>query len=113
MYSAFTHLLPCFFRFRSAPQHLSFINIERFLERLSADPTSVQPSFVLAGMAMSTLMRSGGTIPSPGKSISDQVERALYLRNLAEGALEAAYESNWIDATLAEAALVSMIPAHI
>ena len=62
---------------------------------------------------MSTLMRSGGTIPPPGKSISDQVERALYLRNLAEGALDAAYESQWIDATLAEAALVSFHCFHI
>ncbi|KAF8919453.1 hypothetical protein CPB85DRAFT_1276709 [Mucidula mucida] len=104
--------------FKSAPQHLSFINIEKFLERLSNDPTSVQPSFVLAGMAMSTLMRSGGNMPAPGKSISDQVERAMYLRTLAEHALDAAYESHWVDATLAEAALIltlfetSLHPEH-
>lgn len=60
-------------------------------------------------MAMSTLMRSGGNMPAPGKSISDQVERAMYLRTLAEHALDAAYESHWVDATLAEAALVSNV----
>ncbi len=63
----------------------------------------IQPAFVLAALAMSTLMKSSETeYAVQGRT------RALYLRNMAQSALEAAWESEWIDAALAEAALVGL-----
>ena len=53
---------------------------------------------------MVLLMRSAA--PSGSDTASDSLRRAMYLRNLAQSALEASYDSRWIDGTLAEAALV-------
>ncbi|KIY70031.1 hypothetical protein CYLTODRAFT_392634 [Cylindrobasidium torrendii FP15055 ss-10] len=95
------------FLFRTAPQYLSFINIDFILDKLGSEPFNVQPSFVLAGMAMAQLMNSGGLPPSAaGETVNDGIKRAVYLRNLAQNALDAAYDSQWIDGTLAEAALI-------
>jgi hypothetical protein len=80
-----------------------FLNLNFFLQSLwDADERSrIQPSFVLAGLAMATLMKSSETeLASSGRN------RALWLRDAAQAALESAWNSDWIDATLAEAALI-------
>lgn len=50
---------------------------------------------------MATLMKSSEVeFKAPGR------ERALWLRNSAQTALESSWNSNWVDAALAETALV-------
>lgn len=93
-------------RFKDAGSSLSFINVDFFLKRLwnPEDRLKIQPAFVLSGLAMATLMKSSECENrAPGR------DRALWLRNAAQGALEQALASEWVDASLAEAALVSHI----
>ncbi|PBK84181.1 hypothetical protein ARMGADRAFT_1000409 [Armillaria gallica] len=89
--------------FTDAGYWLSFLNVKFFRDTLlnAQERIRIQPAFVLAALAMSTLMKSSETeYAVQGRT------RALYLRNLAQSALEAAWESEWIDAALAEAALI-------
>lgn len=59
----------------------------------------MQPSLVLALLAMSTFWQSSEVgIGQPGR------ERALRLRDEAQGALEASVNAGWLDETLAQAA---------
>ncbi|KZS98636.1 hypothetical protein SISNIDRAFT_472465 [Sistotremastrum niveocremeum HHB9708] len=61
----------------------------------------MQPSLVLAGLALATLMRSSEI----GLGQSGRLQ-ALELRNAAQASLQSSYESGWIDTTLAQAALI-------
>ncbi|KAF8878849.1 hypothetical protein BD779DRAFT_1553503 [Infundibulicybe gibba] len=82
---------------------LSFLNLVYFLETLydEEERLRIQPSFILAGLAMANLMKSSET-----ENASGGRNRALWLRDAAQEALETAWRSEWIDASLAEAALV-------
>jgi len=67
----------------------------------------MQPSLVFAGLALATLMKSSEMeLGSAGR------ERAIWLRDKAQGWLEASWNSQWIDMTLAKAALVSATTLH-
>jgi len=62
---------------------------------------SIQPSFIFAGLALATLMKSSEIEHgAAGRS------RAMWLRDAAQTALQSSWTANWINATLAEAALV-------
>ncbi|KAG5642774.1 hypothetical protein DXG03_002119 [Asterophora parasitica] len=62
---------------------------------------SIQPALIYAGLAMATLMKSSEVeFKAPGR------ERALWLRATAQTSLEASMASQWIDPSLAEAALI-------
>lgn len=83
---------------------LSFLNFQDFRVNLW-DPEkrlNIQPSFVLAGLAMASLMKSSQLeYGVKGR------ERAIWFRNRAYECLHAALSSEWReDATLAGAALV-------
>ncbi|KAJ7676664.1 hypothetical protein DFH06DRAFT_1317282 [Mycena polygramma] len=86
------------------PIALSFVNV-RFLLSTLWDQTrrlTLQPAFVLASMALAMLIRSSETERgAPGR------DRAAFLRHSAQDALERAWrEGVWVDASLAEAALI-------
>ena len=79
------------------------INLNFLLRNLSnpQERSLIQPAFVLASLAMATLMRSS------------DIERgeagrthALWLRDHAQRALEDSWNNRWVDVPLAEAALV-------
>ncbi|KAF5362709.1 hypothetical protein D9758_011728 [Tetrapyrgos nigripes] len=82
---------------------LAFLDVD-FLEmtiRHSEGRLSIQPALLLSIVAMSTLMRS-----SEAEYGLEGRERALSLRDSAQVTLDKALRSEWIDATLAEAALI-------
>lgn len=89
--------------FRETGHWLSFLNIPSFMQTLSnpMERLRIQPSFVLAGLAMSNLMRS-----SEMGFGADGRNKAMWLREWAQRELENAWNSEWIDAGLAEAALI-------
>ncbi|KIJ68076.1 hypothetical protein HYDPIDRAFT_173755 [Hydnomerulius pinastri MD-312] len=61
----------------------------------------MQPSLVFAGLALATLMKSSEMeLGTAGRN------RALWLRDQAQASLEASWNSQWIDMTLAKAALI-------
>jgi hypothetical protein len=65
----------------------------------------MQPSLVFAGLALATLMKSSEMeLGSAGR------ERAIWLRDKAQAWLEMSWNSQWIDMTLAKAALVRVHP---
>ncbi|PCH40106.1 hypothetical protein WOLCODRAFT_98280 [Wolfiporia cocos MD-104 SS10] len=90
------------FLFRATSHWLSFIHIQRLLRRLR-DPvarTSLQPSFVLGALAVSTFLQSSESengAGAPGR------ERALRLRDEAQSAFDASLSSRWIDSNLVQA----------
>ncbi|KAJ7633303.1 hypothetical protein B0H17DRAFT_1108091 [Mycena rosella] len=92
------------FLFSESSITLSFVNIGFLLETLWS-PTkylTLQPAFVLASMALAVLIRSSET-----ERGAQGRERAAFLRHSAQDALERAWrEGMWVDATLAEAALL-------
>ena len=66
----------------------------------------LQPSFVLAALALSTLMKSSEMGLGPqGRSF------ALWLKDAAQSAFEASLAVNWMEPTLAHAAYVSQSPS--
>ncbi|KAJ6607183.1 hypothetical protein B0H10DRAFT_1956531 [Mycena sp. CBHHK59/15] len=83
---------------------LSFLNVGFFLEQLWS-PTlyiTIQPAFILASLALATLIKSSET----GEGMAGR-DRAAWLRDSAQTALERAWrEAVWLDASLAEAALL-------
>ncbi|KAJ7451943.1 hypothetical protein FB451DRAFT_1051080, partial [Mycena latifolia] len=92
------------FLFSETAIALSFVNVGVLLETLWS-PTAyltLQPAFILAAMALATLIRSSeAERGEAGRS------RAAFLRHAAQDALERAWrEGVWRDATLAEAALI-------
>ena len=61
----------------------------------------MQPSLVFAGLALATLMKSSEMeLGTQGRT------RAAWLRDQAQASLEASWNAQWIDMTLAKAALV-------
>ncbi|KAJ7032881.1 hypothetical protein C8F04DRAFT_958305 [Mycena alexandri] len=83
---------------------LSFVNV-RFLMKTLWDPTkylTLQPAFILASMALAVLIQS-----SEAERGASGRERAAFLRHSAQDALERTWrEGVWLDASLAEAALI-------
>ena len=61
----------------------------------------MQPSLVLAGLAVATFLRSSEINRGSAGRL-----RALWLRDAAQGALEASFNAQWIEPTLAQAAWV-------
>ncbi|KAJ6556266.1 hypothetical protein B0H19DRAFT_1152298 [Mycena capillaripes] len=92
------------FLYADCPIALSFVNVRVLVETLWS-PTkylTLQPAFILASMALAVLLRSSETERGAAGR-----ERAAFLRQSAQDALERAWrERTWIDASLAEAALV-------
>lgn len=80
------------------------MNLSYFLKTLwnEEERLRIQPAFILAGLAMSTLMKSSEVeLRGSGRS------RAMWFAEGAKAALVAAWDAaEWVDATLAEAALV-------
>ncbi|KAK0487403.1 hypothetical protein IW261DRAFT_1447708 [Armillaria novae-zelandiae] len=89
------------FLFRSSNYWFSFFHLPTFFGNYS-DPVrrhNLQPSLILAALAVSTFWQSSDV--GLGKGGRD---RALRLRDKAQGALESSFNSGWIDETLAQAA---------
>ncbi|KAK7055767.1 Zn(2)-C6 fungal-type domain-containing protein [Favolaschia claudopus] len=92
------------FLYTESPISLSFVNAGFLLETLWS-PTkylTLQPAFILASMALAALIRS-----SEAERGAVGRERAATLRHSAQDALERSWrEGVWVDASLAEAALI-------
>ena len=91
--------------FTQSSYWLTFINTPFFLRNLydQDERSRIQPSLVLAGLALATLVRSSELeLGVAGR------HRAIRLRDAAQSALEASSASQWIDLGLAEAAMVSV-----
>ncbi|KAJ7596839.1 hypothetical protein C8J56DRAFT_918462 [Mycena floridula] len=82
---------------------LSFLNFPLLKNNLSNphERVKIQPSFILAGLAMSILMRS-----SELENGEEGRNRAIWLRDAAADQMERSWNVEWIDAPLAEAALI-------
>ncbi|KAF8993841.1 hypothetical protein BDQ17DRAFT_1311941 [Cyathus striatus] len=82
---------------------LYFINVDFLSTRLSneTERLQIQPAFIFAALALAQLMRSSSTEQGP-----QGVRRAIQLRNQAEIAYRDAVQHGWLDASLAEAALI-------
>ncbi|ETW81210.1 hypothetical protein HETIRDRAFT_245172, partial [Heterobasidion irregulare TC 32-1] len=88
--------------FTQSSYWLTFINTPFFLRNLydQDERSRIQPSLVLAGLALATLVRSSELeLGAAGR------HRAIRLRDAAQSALEASSASQWIDLGLAEAAM--------
>ncbi|KAJ7107996.1 hypothetical protein C8R43DRAFT_1044435 [Mycena crocata] len=88
---------------------LCFLNLSFFLDMLwnAEERLKIQPAFILAGLAMAELMRS-----SESERGSAGRTRATWLRDNAQTALNIAMSGGngaWIDASLAEAALILVL----
>jgi hypothetical protein len=94
------------FAFRASNYWFSFFHIPTFFGNFF-DPLrrrDMQPSLVLALLAMSTFWQSSEVgLGSAGR------ERALHFRDEAQSALEASVNAGWLDETLAQAAWVSLL----
>ncbi|KAH7885280.1 hypothetical protein F5I97DRAFT_1884201 [Phlebopus sp. FC_14] len=89
------------FLFRTSNYWFSFINVPHFLS-IYFNPQKrdrMQPSFIPAALAIATLLQS-----SEAGFGREGRERALRLRDIAQGALEASFNARWIDEQLAQAA---------
>ncbi|KAG1832399.1 hypothetical protein EV424DRAFT_1342372 [Suillus variegatus] len=89
--------------FTASGYWLSFVNVPDFVHSLynPEERSLMQPSLVFAGLALATLMKSSEMeLGSAGR------ERAVWLRDKAQAWLEASLNSQWIDITLAKAALI-------
>ncbi|KAF9227168.1 hypothetical protein BS17DRAFT_727147 [Gyrodon lividus] len=89
--------------FTTTGHWLSFVNIPDFVRSLynPEDRPLMQPSLVFAGLALATLMKSSEMeLGTAGRN------RAVWLRDQAQASLEASWNSQWIDMTLAKAALI-------
>jgi hypothetical protein len=68
----------------------------------------VQPSVVLAALALSTLMKSSDVgLGGEGRKF------ALLLRDAAQSSLDASISASWIEPSLAQAAFVTTIPLSL
>lgn len=92
------------FIFRASNFWFSFLNITRFFGRLlnPVQRRDVQPSLVLALLALSVFMQS-----SESEGGAKGRAWALELREEAQGALDASLSSRWIDETLVHASWVN------
>lgn len=90
--------------FMSGNYWLSFFNVPLFFKVFfnAESRDQMQPCLILSGLAVSTFMRSSEIDQgSAGRN------RALWLRDAAQSALEASFNAQWIEPTLAQAAWVS------
>ncbi|KAJ7025786.1 hypothetical protein C8F04DRAFT_1127074 [Mycena alexandri] len=88
---------------------LCFINVTFFLNMLwnPEERLKIQPAFILAGLALAELMRSSES----ERGVVGR-DRAAWLRDNAQNALTIAMSGgngDWIDASLAEAALILVL----
>lgn len=82
---------------------LSFVNFRRFVDNLFNPQTRpfMQPSVVLAALALSTMMKSSEVgLGEEGRGF------ALLLRDAAQSSLDASISASWIDPSLAQAAFL-------
>lgn len=92
------------FLLRYSNYWFSFINVPRFLS-IYFDPERrlrMQPSFLPAALAIATFFQS-----SEAGFSKEGRQKAMRLRDVAQGALEASLNARWIDEELAQAAWVS------
>ncbi|KAF8842166.1 hypothetical protein BDN67DRAFT_899803 [Paxillus ammoniavirescens] len=89
------------FLFRTSNYWFSFINVPRFLSKyFNPDKRDrMQPSFLPAALAIATFFQS-----SEAGFGKEGREKALRLRDIAQGALEASLNARWVDEELAQAA---------
>ncbi|KAJ7217481.1 hypothetical protein C8J57DRAFT_1095861 [Mycena rebaudengoi] len=95
------------YTFSDTSLSLSFLNVPFFLERLWSSTLylTIQPAFVLAALALATLVKSSET----GQGASGR-RQAEWLRGQAEETLEQTWRDGlWLDASLAEAALILVL----
>jgi hypothetical protein len=95
------------FLFRESNYWFSFFHVSSFFGNYF-DPVKrerMQPSLVLAILAMSTFWQSSEVgLGSHGR------DRALQFRDEAQSALDASFNAGWVDETLAQAAWVISFP---
>ncbi|KAF9258649.1 hypothetical protein L218DRAFT_1004794 [Marasmius fiardii PR-910] len=89
--------------FSDTSHTIEFLNVDYFLQTLYRPDRrhTIQPAFVLAALAMSTLMKSSSIENGEGGR-----KNAVDLRNAAHQAIETALRSDWADPAVAEAALI-------
>jgi hypothetical protein len=97
-------------RFDSIAPALSFINIRLLRDTLynPDERSKIQPSFILSGLAMAFLVQSG----QRDVNSSSLRNRAVTLRDQAQLALEVSWNSQWVDPSLAQAAVVCDHPLY-
>ncbi|EIN12958.1 hypothetical protein PUNSTDRAFT_118598 [Punctularia strigosozonata HHB-11173 SS5] len=94
------------FIFRSSNYWFSFLHVPRFFAAYfdSSSRAFMQPSLILSLLAVSTLIQS-----SEIRKGRQGREKALRLREEAQGALEASINAGWLDVSLVQAAwLIAM-----
>lgn len=93
-------------RVNNTSHFLAFLNINFLSKRLLRDDERlrIQPAFILACLALAKLMKSS---TMEGGSLG--LQQAMMLGRDAHTAFRDAVNLQWIDATLAEAALVTQI----
>lgn len=86
---------------------LCFINLSFLLDMLwdAEERLKIQPAFILAGLAMAELMRSSDL----ERGASGRTRAAWYRDNAQETLKRAITRGEWIDASLAEAALILVL----
>ncbi|KAF8527466.1 hypothetical protein BU17DRAFT_81636 [Hysterangium stoloniferum] len=89
------------FLFYSSNYFLSFFNVPLFFGVFCnpIERDKMQPSLVLAGLALSTFMKSSEINRGSAGRL-----RAMWLRDAAQSSLEASFNAQWIEPTLAQAA---------
>jgi hypothetical protein len=94
------------FLFRSSHYCFSFINVPRFLSIYfdTERRACMQPSLLPAALAIATFFQS-----SEAGFGKEGRRKAMCLRDVAQGALEASLNARWIDEELAQAAWVSTL----
>ena len=90
-------------RVNNTGHFLAFLNINFLVKRLLRDDerSRIQPAFIFACLALAKLMKSS---TMEGSSLG--LQQAMILGGDAHAAFRDAVNLQWIDATLAEAALV-------
>jgi hypothetical protein len=93
-------------RVNNTGHFLAFLNINFMVKRLLRDDERlrIQPAFILACLALAKLMKSS---TMEGSSLG--LQQAMILGSDAHAAFRDAVSLQWIDATLAEAALVTCV----
>ena len=91
------------FLFSASNYWFSFVNIPRFFSRVhdANHRTRLQPSLILAALAVANLIRS-----SERENGAKGRDWALALRDAAQSALDASLNSRWIDEYLVQASWV-------
>ncbi|KAJ7090726.1 hypothetical protein B0H15DRAFT_778610 [Mycena belliarum] len=94
-------------RFSDTGHWLCFINLSFLLDMLwdAEERLKIQPAFILAGLAMAELMRSSDL----ERGASGRTRAAWYRDNAQETLKRAITRGEWIDASLAEAALILVL----